>query len=82
MSPYVRYDVVRKMSSLSVVSCRRNRVEAEGLPGLHPGAQVKWEDAGSGGACEDHAWGPPRMPGTLQQLRAPVSEPGPVSRQA
>lgn len=82
MSPLIKSDVVRKMHCLFVVFFRRNRVEAEGLPGLHPVAEVEWEDVGSGGASEDHTRSPPQMPRPLQQLRAPVSEPGPVPRQA
>lgn len=82
MSPLIKYDLVRKMNTPLVVFFRRNRVEAEGLPGLHPVAEAEREDARSGGACKDYAWCSPWMSGSLQQLRAPVSEPGPVPRQA
>lgn len=58
--------------------CRRHGVQAEGLPGLHSLSAAERRHPGPGGEGEDHARGPTRLPGSLQQLRLVLPEPGPL----
>lgn len=57
---------------------RGDGIETEGIPGMHPIPAAEREDAGPGGAGEDHPRCAARLSGTLQQLWGPVPEPWPL----
>ena len=64
--------------ALFICFFRRHSVQAEGLPGLHSLSAAERRHPGPGGESEDHPRGSGRMSGTLQQLRLPLPEPGPL----
>lgn len=62
------------LGSVWVTVCRRNGIQAKRLPGMHPISAAQWCHAGPGGASEDHPRRAAWLPGSLQQLRFPLSE--------
>ena len=73
-----RNDALSPAEVYPLCVCRRHGVQAEGLQRLHSLPAAERRHPGPGGEGEDHARGSTRLPGSLQQLRLAVPEPGPL----
>lgn len=65
-----------KPNTTCIMVGRWDSLPAERLPGMHSLLAAEWRHPGPGGKGQDHPGGPTWVPGPLQQLRLPLSEPG------
>lgn len=61
--------------------CRRNRLQAEGLSGMHQSVNCKWDDPWPGGTCQNDPGGECGVSGSLQQPEPTVPQPRAVYRE-